>query len=186
MKLNNLSLTGKTYNNFINLSGKQKINQNNNIFEITQIKIYILNNLIFPLISNQWEILEENIIFIENIKNKLDYYYKIYHLEDIIIYKDIIKAIEIFLNEHHQLHDLEKKIYGSKEDNAVLTTMIYKTAMIKLKPEYEIYNLIFGKPEKNKNQIYDENIINDISKLLLINDINFNTIKNYINNKYNI
>ena len=58
--------------------------------------------------------------------------------------------------------------------------------MIKLKPEYEIYNLIFGRPEKIKNQMYDELIINDISNLLFINDINFNKIKNYINNKYNI
>ena len=110
MKSNNLSLSGKTYNNFINLSGKQKLSQNNNLFEITQIKIYILNNLIFPLISNQWGILEENIIFIDKIKIKLDYYYKTYNLEDIIIYKDIIKAIEIFLNEHQQLNHLEKKL----------------------------------------------------------------------------
>ena len=183
MKSNNLSLSGKTYNNFINLSGKQKLSQNNNLFEITQIKIYILNNLIFPLISNQWGILEENIIFIDKIKIKLDYYYKTYNLEDIIIYKDIIKAIEIFLNEHQQLNHLEKKLYGEEK---VLSTIIYKTAMIKLKPEYEIYNLIFGRPEKIKNQMYDELIINDISNLLFINDINFNKIKNYINNKYNI
>lgn len=183
MKLNNLSLTGKTYNNSVSLSGKPNISSYNNLFEITQIKIHILNNFIFPLISNQWEILEENLIFVEKIKNKLDYYYKIYHLEDIIIYKDIIKAIEIFLNEHNQLNDLEKKVYG---DEKVLSTMIYKTAMIKLKPEYEIYNLIFGIPEKNKNQEYNEHIINDISKLLIINNINFNKIKNYIINKYKI
>jgi hypothetical protein len=62
--------------------------------------------------------------------------------------------------------------------------MIYKTAMIKLKPEYEIYNLILGKPNKKQDEIYIEAIIKDIEKLLLLENINFNKIKEFITKKY--
>ena len=83
--------------------------------------------------------------------------------------------------EHQQLEDLEKKMYGKPND---LLTIIYKTSMIRLKPEYEIYNILLGQPEKKYNQIYNEIIINDIANLLLLDNMNFKKIKEYINNKY--
>ena len=60
--------------------------------------------------------------------------------------------IEIALNEHNQLFDLEKEKYSNKKDS---TSIIYKTKMIRLKAEYEIYNIIYGKPKKNDT--YDNN-----------------------------
>ena len=53
-----------------------------------------------------------------------------------------------------------------------------KTTRIRLKPEYEIYNLIFGKTEK-----YDNDILNLIIKYNKIKNITFQEIKYLILNK---
>jgi hypothetical protein len=95
-------------------------------------------------------------------------------IEDVVIYKDILKAVEVMVSEHKQLDELEKTIYGSAND---VSTMVFKTAMIRLKPEYEIYDMIFGRPNRNKLEQYDEKIIYKIIELLKTNDITFDKIK---------
>jgi hypothetical protein len=80
------------------------------------------------------------------------------------------------------LQDLEKKLYGGTKD---VSTLIYKTTMIRLKPEYEIYDVILGKPNRKFNEIYNDFIIKDIERMLTIENINFNQIKEIITNKYN-
>jgi len=177
-----LSLSGKKTYNTLNISGKQLfLGQSKISEEIKNFKISILNNLILPLITKDWNTLYENIISLDKLKKKIDSYYDNYKLDDLLIYKETINAIELVIYEHKELESLEKKIYG---DTTNLSTMIYKTAMIKLKPEYEIYNLILGKPNKKQDEIYIEAIIKDIEKLLLLENINFNKIKEFITKKY--
>ena len=178
-----LSLSGKPIYNKINLSGKPSCQMNIIPNEILQIKIIILNNLILPLISQNWKTLYENLFCLEKVKKQINYYYETYKLDDLIIYKEIITAIEIITNEHHQLEDLEKKLYSSNND---FLTMVYKTKMIKLKPEYEIYNIIFGKPLRDLNEKYQEQKIDDICMLLNSNNMNFEKIKNILIQKYKI
>lgn len=132
-----------------------------------------MNNILLPLISKQWRTLHENLFCLENVKKKINFYYNTYHLDDLLIYKEIIHAFEIMLFEHDQLDDLEKKMYGS-EDN--ISTIIYKTSIIRLKPEYELYNLIIGKPDRRKNEKYNESAIQYIQSLLKIDNINFQRI----------
>lgn len=177
-----LSLSGKKTYNTLNISGKQLYFGKSKISEeIDNFKISILNNLIFPLISKDWQSLNENMYSLDRLKTKIDTYYESYKLDDLLIYKEVINAIELVLMEHKELEVLEKKIYGETTN---LSTMIYKTAMVKLKPEYEIYNLILGKPSRTLNQTYIDEVINDINKLLSQTDINFNKIKEFICNKY--
>ena len=178
-----LSLSGKNLNNQNNLLGKCILKGQHVPSDVKKIKIFILNNLIIPILSRQWEKLHENLLLLEKIKKKIDYYYKIYNLEDLIIYKEMIKAVEIIICEHTEFTNLEKKLYNSSND---LSTVIYKTkTMIKLKPEYEIYDVIFNKPDKTKNEKYNETIIEDIERLLQYENIEFNKIKDYVTNKYN-
>jgi hypothetical protein len=98
------------------------------------------------------------------------------------IYKELINAFEAILLEHQQLEELEKTIYGG--DSKDLTTMIYRTAMIRLKPEYEIYDIIYGKPRRSENQEYNMFIVEYIERLLKIEGITFNKIKEYTIAKY--
>jgi hypothetical protein len=52
--------------------------------------------------------------------------------------------------------------------------------MIRLLPEYEIYDSILGKPNRDLNEKYNETIIRHIKTLLTYDDITYNKIKEYI------
>jgi hypothetical protein len=98
------------------------------------------------------------------------------------IYKELINAFEAILLEHQQLEELEKTIYGG--DSKDVTTMIYRTAMIRLKPEYEIYDILYGKPKRSENEEYNMVIVEYIERLLKIEGITFHKIKEYALIKY--
>lgn len=177
-----LSLTGKNQLNINNISGKS-FSQKDLPYEVNKSKIYIMNHIIFPLVSRQWKKLQENLYCLDNIKKKIDTFYHYYKNDDLFIYKEVINALEVILSEHMQLEELEKTIYGSSKE---LSTMIYKTAMVKLKPEYEIYDIIFGRPLRIKNEEYKQDIIEEIQQLLKNHDITFDRIRIFLTNKYNI
>jgi hypothetical protein len=174
--MSGVSLTGKNRINQNNLSGKSFFGENAS-FEVKKIKTTIFNNIILPLISKQWRKLEENLFTLDKINKKLDMYLRQGNSEDLLIYKDILKAFETMLNEHKQLDELEKTMYSSTND---VSTMVYKTTMIRLKPEYEIYDMIFGRPNRKKQEQYNEETIQRIEGLLNVCDITFDTIKEII------
>jgi len=185
-----LSLTGKNLYNRLNLSGKKFSNETTIVLEIKKIKIHILNNLIIPLMSKQWKVLNENILCLNKLKKKLDYYYDMYKLDELLIYKEIMLLFDYIICQNQQLVNLEQKFYlntnqGDGNINTNFSTMIYTTnTIIKLKPEYELYNLILGKPDKKLNQQYNSDIVLNIKKLLTNDNINFNIIKETIIKKY--
>lgn len=185
------SLTGKSaFKN--NLAGKCIIFSSSHPQEIRKLKIKILDSIILPLLSKEWKVLEENMYCLESIKRKIDSYSKLYKDLDLLLYKEIVEAFEIILTEHNQLEELERKLYKNKNETKDgkndLSSMVFKTVLIKLKPEYEIYNAIIGKPNRSDNQTYDLLIIEDIQRLLKSNSgtVTFQKIKDYITKKYNL
>ena len=179
-----MNLSGKNNIHKLNLSGKNLLVENIPS-EIKLLKMKIMNFIIIPLISRQWKILNENIFLLNTFKKNINFYYNIYKLEDLLIYRDLLNILEILIGEHIQLEDIERKMYGSSENSENLSQMMYKTSMIRLKPEYEIYDNVIGKPKREKNESYNEIIIKDIQILLKNENITFNKIKDIIINKYN-
>lgn len=177
-----MNLTGKNSIHKLNLSGKNSFIENIPL-EVKSLKIKIMNSIIIPLVSRQWKTLYENIFLINTFKKSIQFYYNNYKLEELIIYRDLLDILEILIGEHIQLENMEKQMYGRSEN---LTQMVYKTTMIRLKPEYEVYDNIIGKPKREKNESYNEIIIKDIQLLLKNENITFNKIKDIISNKYNI
>jgi hypothetical protein len=175
-----MHLSGKNMYNKISLTGKNVYRENALPVEIKNMKIKILNDLIMPFISKQWNILKENLFVLEKTKEKLDYYIGIYKLDELIIYKEIIRAIELIVFQNEQLEHLEKNMYNNED----VSTMVYKITTIRMKPEYEMYDIILGRPDKKLNQKYDESIIKEIGRLLLIGNMTFNKIKMTIQNNY--
>ena len=108
---------------------------------------------------------------INSLKQKIESFYLKYKMDDLLLYKDILEMVEIVINEHNQLFDLEKEKYSTNNSSS----LINKKKIIKLKAEYEIYNLTYGKPDKN--EIYDNNKLENIKKLLQIENITFDIIK---------
>ena len=185
--MNNLSgnnLTGiNFYGNSLNLTGKYIYNYNYNYtstnMRIKKLKERILNNYLIPLVSKQWAVLKENIYFIDEIQNKIKYHTEIYKTDELVAYNDMLKVFKVLIEKQKLLEDYDKNMNGNRDPNEIMT-MVFKTSMIKLLPEYEIYDSIFGKPKRELNEKYDEEIINTIQELLKEDDITYTKIKDYI------
>lgn len=180
------SITGKENNTKPSLKGTLFNFQNKTPFEIQQIreiKQTIMSLFIIPYMSEQWSKLEENICFIERITIKINYLLSLYSENDeLILYRDLLLSFETIVMQRIEINNLEKNI--KFKDISNVSSIVLKTNIIRLKPEYEIYNLILGKPEPTKG--YNHSIVNNIVKLLDIDDISFDNIKNNIlknNNK---
>ena len=178
------SITGKNINSTISLKGNTNNDNSTQIpLEIKNIKIMIMNLIIVPFIAKQWKKLEENICFIDILTEKLNLYLSIYsNNEYLLLYKDLLFAFETAIFQHMEIRNLEK--YFTDENSDSVTTLVFKTTMIRLKPEYELYNLIIGKPNLICGEKYNELIIIDILQLLKINTVNYDIIKKYIQDKY--
>ena len=129
------SMSGKnSYSN--NMSGKH--NYSSESQDVVQLKKNIINKIILPITSKKWKKIEENMFSFDKMNRQIDVYSKYYKKDDLLIYKDVLKALELLIIEHKQLNEFEKSVYSSGND---ISTMIYKTTMIRLKPEYEIEGL---------------------------------------------
>jgi hypothetical protein len=181
-KNNTLSLTGKQNNNLHNLEGKMTFTNNSEPLEVQKLKIQILNKIIIPLLNNKWVYLQENNFMIDIILAKIDLFYVKYNLGDLLLYKEFIKSLEKLIAEHDLLVHLENQLYSNCGNNSS-ATLVYKTTLIKIKPEYEIYNLIYGNPFIN-NKKYNQEIIKELSVLIKIDNIDFDKIQSIITDKF--
>jgi hypothetical protein len=168
-----------------NLSGKNDSVVKDVSFEFKKIKIRILNMFVFPLLSKKWKVIKDNLFLLDQLKHKVDYFYNCFKRDDILIYNDLLNMIDFLMQQQIQLEDMEKKLYGTSQKDQVIS-MVYRTTMIKLKPEYELYDNILGKPKREEKQTYREDIIQDICKYMVLDNINYQKIHDYIVEKYDI
>ena len=170
------SLTGNNDTNINNLKGFSYSQKNPISIQIKQIKEKIVENYLVPLFTKQWEQLNENSFFIENIQNKISFYYKNYHLDELIAYHELLRVIKLLVENNKTLDTYEKQHNYQTKANQV-TSMVFKTTKIRLLPEYEIYDSILGKPKKELQEKYDEHIINIIKTLLDKENCTYSKIK---------
>jgi hypothetical protein len=173
------------YGNELNLLGKYSYNYNYNYtssnLKIKRLKERILNNYLIPLVSKQWDVLKENIFFIDDIQNKIKYHTDIHKTDELVVYNDMLKVFKVLIEKQKILENYDETMNGKRDSNEIMT-MVFKTSMIKLLPEYEIYDSIFGRPKRELNEKYDDDIINKIKELLKEDDITYRKIKDYVTN----
>jgi hypothetical protein len=178
-----LTLSGKQQSsNLLRLTGKNA--QTVIPTYVVDIQVNIMNNIIIPLLSSQWNVLKQNLFLIETLKPRLALYHSIYKLPELIMYQNILTICNNVFNEHLQLVDLEKKHYGSTVNN--LTNIVYKTAMVSLKPEYSLYNMILGVPDFLAGGSYNPSILAEIRVLLVAPNVSYDIIKNTITRNFNL
>lgn len=168
----------------LHLSGKNLINETTllgkSVFQLQQsishsdliLKTEIYNNFLFPLLSKQWQTLYENLFFVPKFKKKIQ------GKSSFEAYDTFLSFLDVLAEEHKELESMEKKLQMlSKASNNQVLSMIYKTKKIKLLPQYEIYDMILGKPLREKGEIYDKDKLSLIVSLLQKDSITFPEIR---------
>lgn len=177
------NLTGFNKINKITLTGKNEGMFNKTSYKIKLLKDNIISTYLVPLFSKQWNILNENVFLLDHYSQQLISFYKTYKLDELLVYIELLKTLKILLDKHNLLIDVESQHKLQRDPNEVVS-MIYKTSMIRLLPEYELYNSILGRPKRENKEIYNENAIIDIKKCIQLENTSFQKIKDYIENKY--
>jgi hypothetical protein len=171
------------YGSDLNLLGKYSYNHNYNFAsgnsKIKKLKDRILNNYLIPLVSKQWDVLKQNMYFIDEIQKKIQYYNDLYKSDELVAYNEMLKVFKVLIEKQKLLEDYDENRNGKRDPNEIMT-MVFKTSMIKLLPEYEIYDSIFGRPKRDLNEKYDDDVIKTIKNLLKEDDITYKKIKEYV------
>ena len=167
-------------NNLKGISFDKRPNIDKIPLPVIKIKKTIIDNFIIPMHSNNWQSVKENYFLLDKIQMKINKYKNNYKNYDLDIYEHLVNFIKNHFNQHIENEELENKLYNTNNNN--VATLFYKTPVVRLKAEYEIYNLIFGKPNKMKKETYNMSHIKTIVDLLKEDDITFDKIKNKMTN----
>lgn len=154
------------------LKGLQ-LNQGETPQEIKSLKTNIMNVALIPILSQNFNFVRDNRFQLTAQKNKIKKLQKKYPQEDLLFFENIIRVAESTIDNYEELLNLENTFYGAKKE---VGTMIHRTKMIKLKPEYELYNMILGKPENG----YDKDLLLFICDLMKVSQINYDKIKDKV------
>ena len=165
----------------VNLTGKKTILDATPPIVLDTIKS-IVNNIIIPLAASQWKIVNQNLFLIAIMIPQLKGFIVKFNLPSLQMYVDILTVYNNVLNEHKQLLDLEAKTYGSNTETGL--NIVYKLQMIKLKPEYDLYNLIVGAPNYSNNEEYNPEIIQDIQSIMAYANVTYDMVKMIITRKW--
>ena len=176
--LDNSRLSG---NNNFRLYENKTTNENLNM--IQHIKKNIISNIIihyyrkdFSNLKNHLLLKENyikqiNVICSQNIKLKNEF-------EPYIILMD---ALENYMNIIKKVNYLEET--NLKKGKGNINSMIYEFTELKIKTEYEVYNIVFGKPNVKNGENYDSIRIIRIKKLLLNPSMTFSKIEKILKNQ---
>ena len=173
-----LSLTGKNNINILNLTGKSAYCKGTTSpYYVVKFKKYIFDSFITHIMSKQWKILRQNSFNISNTIKKLHNYYIITQDDTLLLYENMLLVIKNTIDTTDELEKLENSLFNT---NGNVAQLMFKVPRIRLSPQYELYNLIIGKPD---NFAYDKNILDYISNLIKKEYITFSEIEEKI--KYN-
>lgn len=176
-----LSLTGNINNAGIFLKGINNISNNLtgvNVIsqEYLDFKLKVIKNYIEPLLNKEYEKLRYNYHMIEQTLENIKRYTNEQNKTDIELFVKILKVIRNTIDIHVSYKETENKLYGSKR----VSQLMVRTSRIVLNAKYEIYNNLFGTPDKNgeTNQRYDDGLLERIDSLLKnINEPTFENIR---------
>lgn len=171
------TLTGTQVIKGANITGVNSFNGKKTFSYITKLKKNIFDKLFIPLINNEFKILNENFYTLPLFERKIKKYINLNksNFEELQFYLDIIYIVRSVLGNN----EYTDKLLNQYEKSDDLARFVYRLPAIKLKPQYEIYNIIFDKPKKGEK--YDDAKLIILTKILNKNDNipNIDEIKNY-------
>ena len=136
----------------LSLNGKEEMTGNNmfgtRIVREDGMKKKMIDKLLIPVVQRKWEEARQNFVVFRSRFQSLK--------DEMYVY--LLKTVELLL--HQQTAEQE---------------LVFVLPPIQLKPEYEVYKLIFGIPK-----IYDKEKLEHIRKLLKKENITFDKIKSQL------
>jgi len=179
------SLTGEfAYDGGINLTGdagvvigvQSELTPQQN--ELKKLKIYLIDNFIEPLIMRRIENVNFNTYNFEYILTRLNRL-KYLDPEEISVYEKIVIFVQESLATFNSNEVMISKLYKNKGNVAQFVNTL---PFITLKPHYEVYNSLYGRPEKFR---YNKKILTEIELILKDNPgIVFKKIEAIINYRF--
>ena len=162
-------LTGKTIDFGLSLKGtgvntSRLSNVNVLSQEYLNFKLKVIKNYIEPLLNKEYEKLRYNYHMIAQVLENIKRYSSEQNKDDIELFTKILKIIRNTIDIHVSYNEVENKLYGSRG----LSQLMVRTSRIVLSAKYEIYNNLFGVPDKNNlnNLRYDDGLLERIESLL--------------------
>ncbi len=181
------SLTGNQQGNQINLLGVSRsqniggtdINLTDDELSLKKIKLYLIDNFVEPLIMRRIENVNFNTYNFSYILQRLN---KLKYLdpEEIKVYEKIVIFVQETVSTYNDNKMMTSKLYRNKGNVAHFVNTL---PFITLKPHYEIYNSLYGRPEGFK---YNKKILDEIKNVIEGNPgIVFKKVEEILNYRFN-
>jgi len=136
--------------------------------EWLDFKLYIINNFLQPLTMLNYELVQKNYYNFDFIIRRLDDFITPSTKEEIELFKKLVNLMRYSTETRMSYDDAQEKLYGSKE----MMKLMVETSRIILRAPFEIYNLLFGRPDKMKSIThtrYEDYLILAIEEILAEN-----------------
>ena len=133
--------------------------------EWLNFKLYIIDNFLKPMNKLNYELVRKNYYNFDFIIKRLDGFMTPENEEEITLFKKLVNLMRYSTETHMSYRDAKEKLYGGKE----MMKLMVETSRIILKAPFEIYNLLFGRPDKFKSIThtrYEDHLILEIEKIL--------------------
>ena len=151
--------------------------------EFLEFKLYIITHFLNPILDKQYDLIKNNYFNFEYIINRLESFKTRENDEEIDFLVKVMGILQYSTNVRISFDEAKKKLYGADNENRLLV----ETSRIVLQSQYEIYNILFGRPHKKNAQHtkYNMEIILDIKYILDRNPgILFDEVKEKLASKY--
>ena len=136
-----ISLSGINYACYSVAGGGQVSSLDRNAKEYQNVKEFINQHFMSPLIRKKFDIIRLNAFNFEYLLKKLNNFALLYNDTDIFI--KLIESIKAAL----EITDENEKLYQLVYGNVKETTLQFKTSAVEFKPEFQIYIQIYGEVE---------------------------------------
>lgn len=181
----NRKLFGDSLSNLNLASTSNNASSNTIPLELQVFQQTIFDTIIIPLLKDEDIFLKKNAFIISLIKQNFDTISKVHGKNiDLSFYTNIIDLVSLTFDKF-ELAMKYDDLFNPKDGTATLGLQVKRVLM---KSEYEIYNVLFGKPRIS--QRYSKKIIKAIKeiiyekKILTLENIKFELRKKRIYNKF--
>jgi hypothetical protein len=165
LTLNNYGATSILALNRYTITATTVTAQHKQFQQFTELKYYIIRNFIEPLMDRRYNDVAMNYHNFEYMTEQIEKYKNVEGFEDdYVIFSKIIEILKTTSAVGIGYTELQKKFSAGSQMG-----MLFRTSRIVLKPEYEVYNVIYGPPVKDEHtgrRKYDSDRIERIRTIL--------------------